>query len=193
MAIDVTREDFWRAQHISEDSFWLTGTRLAPLLVCYGLAEPEGLDITEIGVGLRYVTKALAARNRVTAVDLIEEAIAPTRAYSTGLLIHDLQQARPADLAICHLVFQHCASDMVARILDVPLKPDGVFAFQTVYLLDRDDGGWDPLRIVWHPREEILTLAEKANLVPFWENYAETAFDGAAVGVSYFKCRRRTT
>lgn len=186
----MTREGFWRVNHLGGDSFWLTGTRLDDLLTCYELSPPESLCITEIGVGLRYATKELAKLNRVTAVDIVEEAIAPTRAYATALLTGDLRKAPPADLVFCHLVFQHCDSAEVGRLLHAPLKQGGVFACQTVYLLGPDEGGWDPLRIVWHPREEVLELARSAGLAPIWENAAETKFDGARIGVSYLKCRK---
>ncbi len=188
----MDRAAFWKANHLAADPFWLTGSSLNDLLAAYKLPAPEGLDVTEIGVGIGHATRALAQANRVTAVDVVEEALYPLAATARTLLTGDLQKAAPADLAFCHLVFQHCDTETVGRLLRAPLKPGGTFAFQTAYLLDplTDGEGWDPLRVVWHPRDEVLALAEAAGLVPFWEESTMHPCDGVAVGWSCFKARR---
>lgn len=189
----MDRAAFWKVNHTRRDPFWLTGSSLDDLLSAYKLPAPVGLDVTEIGVGLGHATRALAQVNRVTAVDVVEEAVAPLRdVVATTLLTPNLQKAAPADLAFCHLVFQHCDTETVEHLLGAPLKPGGTFAFQTAYLLDplTDGEGWDPERVVWHPREEVLALAAKRGLVIEWERRTETVFDGARVGSSFFKARR---
>ncbi len=189
----MDRAAFWRENHLAKGDYWLTGSHLPDLLSLYEIDPPSDLDITEIGVGLRRMTEALARNNRVTAVDIVEEAIAPTRAYATALLTTDLQKAAPADLVFCHLVFQHCDSDEVGRLLQAPLKPGGMFAFQTAYLISPDDGEWDPLRIVWHPRGEVIGLAKAAGLVPFWERSREYPWENSRVGWTWFKCKKEKT
>jgi predicted TPR repeat methyltransferase len=187
----MQRADFWRIQHQAQDKFWLTGTSLDLLLSFYDLPRPIDQDVTEIGVGLGYCTRALANQpNRVTAIDIVEEALTPLRPIARTLLTSELQKAPLADLAICHLVFQHCDTDTVDRLLAVPLKINGIFAFQTAYLLDSNATGWDPLRVVWHSRDEVITLAKKNGLSIELEKQTETMMDGELVGSSFFKARK---
>jgi hypothetical protein len=186
----MEREEFWRMQHQAQDAFWLTGTPLDLLLSFYDLPKPKDQDVTEIGVGLGYCTRELANQNRVTAVDVVAEALNPLRSITRTLLTPDLQKATSADLAICHLVFQHCDTGTVDWLLSTPMKISGVFAFQTAYLLDQSVTLWDPLRVVWHPRDEVIGLAQKHGLVIEWERQVESMMDGERVGSSFFKARK---
>lgn len=193
--MSVRQEDFWRENHRRKDQFWLTGTDLSTLLSIYELAMPVGLDVTEIGVGLGIATHELAKHNRLTAVDISEEALALSRSLGAAVVKHvsKLHEASPADLVICHLVFQHCETNMVDHLLSAPLKPTGVYAFQTAYPLfgQADTGGWDPIEIMWHTRDEVVGLARMRGLIPFWERSKESAVvRGVQIGWSVIKCHK---
>jgi hypothetical protein len=92
----------------------------------------------EIGVGRGELTRYLAARGViVTAVDIADEALRPLEPLVLTYNVAELAEAPPVDIAICHLVLQHCSDAAVEHIFrNVPLVPDtsprgpGMFSFQ---------------------------------------------------------------
>lgn len=130
--------EFWSKQHLAADALWLTGTPLASVLAPYGMNWVKDLDVTEIGVGLGLATREFAKLgNRVSAVDIVPAALDRVKACTVAqFLVGQMARAAPADLAVAHLVFQHCALSMVQFIIEsVQLKPGGLFLCQTAEML----------------------------------------------------------
>jgi len=192
-SVQPTLSEFWRSCHEQQDQEWLTGSALDNYLDLYDLPRPVGLDVTEIGVGLGTATRALALKNRVTAVDIVPEALVDLPC--PGLLVDLLDLAPPADLAICHLVFQHCTPHEVARLMRVPLKRDGVFAFQFAWV-----GNWvknrmtsrdlSEGRLVWHTPDDIYSVMHSTGLAPVWYRGQKHNYRGDAIHWGLMKARR---
>lgn len=190
--------EFWRACHARQDIEWLTGTNLDSYLRWYELEPPVGLDVTEIGIGLGMATRQLSERNRVTAVDIAPEALSGLPC--SGLLLGALPDAPPADLAICHLVLQHCTLEDAARIMGVPLKPGGVFAFQFAYTNPFKSGDAFTSkftradvaagRLFWHRPAEIYEPMHAAGLVPFWLKTVKHVWRGDEITWGLVKATR---
>lgn len=131
--------DFWDTQHEKESRVWLTCTPPKVMLQQHGLVAPEGQTVLDIGVGDGSFSRFCAEKgNRIIACDISSLAldrlsdVAKVRCSPGGL-----GSAPVADLAVCHLVFQHCTDKEVAHILrTVRLKPDGLFSFQFASLVN---------------------------------------------------------
>lgn len=126
---------FWEEKHSIDDNWWLTGTSIGNLLHYHELAEDYLTDkkILEIGVGLGTCTKELNKLGKeLFCCDVAESALERIKEYSTKQFISsDLNLIPPVDVAICHLVFQHCTDLEIERIInDVNLTNDGIFSFQ---------------------------------------------------------------
>lgn len=76
--------------------------------------------------------------NQVAGVDISPIALERVKDYvDESWLVKDLNKCSEVDLAISHLVFQHCDDEMVLHILkNVPLKKGGMFSFQFAELID---------------------------------------------------------
>lgn len=127
---------FWNTHHVNSDNFWLTGSNLHEVLHYHNIEESIliGKDVLEIGVGLGKMTHELSrvARN-VYASDISEVGLNKVKAITKKtVLSKDIVTLPPVDIAICHLVFQHCPDEEIHRIIkEVNLKDDtGVLFFQ---------------------------------------------------------------
>lgn len=179
--------EFWSSRHHAGDHEWLTGTTLGEYLRWYDLVRPIGIDITEIGVGLGCATRELAEHNRVTAVDVVAPALHGLPC--DVLLAQEIRSARPADLAICHLVAQHCTRDEVEHLLTVPLR--GTLAFQIATPVSiksrqtlKDMGAG---RLHWHDPEDIRWLIGDAGLLTVWERTVRHVWRGDPIDWHLFK------
>jgi hypothetical protein len=108
-------------------------------------------QIMEIGIGDGSLVRHFAQYHKVTAVDIAPSALTQVADVSAGVLTGDME-ALPGgfyNLAIAHLVLQHCEDDMVKHIVKQTLrvlKRSGAFSFQFAFLAWGDklmpDGGW---------------------------------------------------
>jgi hypothetical protein len=90
-------------------------------------------SILEIGIGLGNCAKEFIKHtNNYHCCDISQSALDKVKNYAKStFLTHELKNAEPVDLAICHLVFVHCADDEVLRIInDVNLTENGQLMFQ---------------------------------------------------------------
>lgn len=191
-----TSEEFWTEKHVANSHYWLTGSSLASISTLYGQAVPSAQDVTEVGVGFGTVTQALhQLGNRVTAVDIVPEALTRVREVSTAqVLVADLAKATPADWALAHLVFQHCDVSMLAYIIHtLPLKAGGTFLCQTARLLRGSpalDAAAKDGRLFWHAPDLVADLMIGTGLQVEHTKGADYEFDGAAVGWDLFVARK---
>lgn len=136
-------KDFWESKHKVSDNFWLTGSSLAEIMNLHNLTFSDLKDkkILEIGVGLGNLSKELVNyTDNLISCDISEQALLNvSNKVKSKYLTTDLNKIEPVDLAICHLVFQHCIDEEVGRIInDVVLKDDGIFTFQFAFLRDNE-------------------------------------------------------
>lgn len=128
-------KEFWEGHHEKKTPLWLTGSTLARLCSVHGIAPPKGKIVLEVGVGQGHATRELAKDNLVHAVDISQVALDNLPGHIQKHLTCDMVEIpRFVDLAICHLVLQHCEDDAVEFILKETirtLKPDGVFVLQS--------------------------------------------------------------
>lgn len=132
--------DFWEAKHKTDDKLWLTGSGIRDHFKYHGIDASafEGKTVLEIGVGLGIASRKMSRMcSKLYCSDISQEALDRVKSFSSTSLSADLASVPPVDFAICHLVFQHCTDDEVARIIqDVNLTENGVFSFQFAYLGD---------------------------------------------------------
>jgi len=126
---------FWNNHHLNNDNFWLTGSDLSEINQWHCINDEmlSNKDVLEIGVGLGKMTHELSkvAKN-IYASDISEVGLDRIKAIAKKtVLSKDIATLPPVDIAICHLVFQHCSDEEIQRIInDVNLKEDGIFYFQ---------------------------------------------------------------
>jgi hypothetical protein len=136
-------KDFWESKHKAKKKFWLTGSSLLNIMNFHKLNEVDIKDkkILEIGVGLGNLSKELINyTDKLICCDISEKALSSVSDKVTKkYLTTDLNKIEPVDLAICHLVFQHCIDKEVERIInDVVLSDEGTFTFQFAYIRDNE-------------------------------------------------------
>jgi len=133
-------KEFWNRVHRKNQSLWITGSAPESVYNFHSFpSEVEGKAIMEIGVGTGGSIKHLSKKNDVYAIDICEEALGRVSDISTVAFTKDMRTLGDGfiDLALCHLVFQHCDDDMVEFIISnvmYALREDGVFHFQFAHL-----------------------------------------------------------
>ena len=128
----MATKEFWDEKHEKKDIFWLTNSRPTNVLCIHKLAIPLSAIVLDIGVGLGGFARWCHSRgNKVVSCDISEAALAKVNGVADAVLISDLATVGPVDIAVCHLVFQHCYDEQILHILqNVKLTPGGVFSFQ---------------------------------------------------------------
>ena len=126
---------FWETQHSKNDTTWLTGTTLAPLLSRHNLTIDvlKNKKILEIGIGLGHCSQEFVHHtDTLYCADISQTALDRVQHLATQtFLTNDIAHAPAVDLAISHLVFVHCTDAETQRIInDVNLTDDGFFSFQ---------------------------------------------------------------
>jgi SAM-dependent methyltransferase len=135
---------FWEDKHGVSDRYWLTGSSLKEIMALHDISYDEltNKDVLEIGVGLgnlshdvvKYTDKLICCDISETALSNVSDMV------SEKHLTSQLNKIKPVDLAICHLVFQHCTNEEIKRIInDVVLKDGGIFTFQFAFLRDGEE------------------------------------------------------
>lgn len=191
----MTTEAFWDEKHRASDIYWLTGSTLPQLAALYQLTLTPGDRATEVGVGTGSCTRGLVqAGYEVSAVDVSRVALSRVNGVAPCYHVDDLAQVPAADLALCHLVFQHASDEQVQRILaTTPLAPGGIFAFQTAWMTAPAVGLKDDMHgLIWHTWSQVRDMAERARLQVFWERSMAFVIKGDTVLWGIFKARRLT-
>jgi SAM-dependent methyltransferase len=129
-------KNFWENKHYSDDVYWLTGTPLSCILNYHNLKNEYfyNKSFLEIGVGSGTLAKDLRPTvMEYHCCDISENALRNLpEEVNSKWLTRDLNKIPPVDIALCHLVFQHCDDDEVCRIIeDVNLKDGGTFLIQS--------------------------------------------------------------
>ena len=146
-------KDFWDTKHQASDRFWLTGSSLGGIMSFHKLTEEDirNKKILEIGVGLGNLSKELVNyTDELICCDISENALSNVSDKVTKkYLTTDLNKIEPVDLAICHLVFQHCTDEEIERIInDVVLTDKGTFTFQFAYLRDNEPPNQNVMNLI---------------------------------------------
>jgi glycosyltransferase involved in cell wall biosynthesis len=132
-------ETFWNDKHSTTDRYWLTGSSAEQVL---GFHQVVGefhrcKSFLDIGVGFGGMSRHAKSKGKyVVACDISMVALQRLKgiASETHMIVQD---ASPVDLAVCHLVFQHCDDIVVSSIIkEVKLTPQGIFSFQFACLRD---------------------------------------------------------
>jgi SAM-dependent methyltransferase len=131
---------FWEEKHRVRDTYWLTGTQAHDILNMHNIPMDMSFhSALDIGVGFGYLTRFFHQQKKtVYACDISPIALNNIRSFTAGTFVtNELAKVPPVDLAICHLVFQHCNDAEIHRIIqDVNLTPTGIFSFQFAFLRD---------------------------------------------------------
>jgi predicted TPR repeat methyltransferase len=134
-------KNFWENKHTNADRWWLTGTQFDSLLEFHDLSQEDikNKKVLEIGVGLGICTQTLyKLADELFCADISEVALERVKPFSK-LQYHtnDIKLIPSVDIAVCHLVFQHCTDLEITRIInDVNLTDAGIFSFQFASLKD---------------------------------------------------------
>jgi len=119
----------WDDIHNSNSGEWLGGSPPTDVLAIHGIGIlPQ--YVMDIGIGNGDMSRFLLSQQCVvTSVDVSSYAL--NKSPAPGVLTKDLSTCPPVDLAICHLVLQHCEDEDVIQIVrDVPLGPNAVLSLQ---------------------------------------------------------------
>lgn len=130
-------KEFWEEKHKEDNRYWLTDSEPDYVYKLHGLKifMPQQ-NILEIGVGTgRSIRKLAEWRHKVFAVDISETALEKIKSHAIPIQIYE-KNAWPKniiDIALCHLVFQHCNDNDFEYLLRMTLESlvsDGFFTFQ---------------------------------------------------------------
>ena len=131
---------FWEENHRTQDNYWLTGSLGHDIFNMHRIpADISYTSALDIGVGFGHLIRYFHNQGKtVYGCDISPIALNSVRSLTAGTyLTNELANAPPVDLAICHLVFQHCIDTEIHRIIrDVNLTPTGTFSFQFAFLRD---------------------------------------------------------
>lgn len=131
--INKVAAGFWDNMHSSTDKYWLTGSTPKQVIEAHKVTSEFNTckSFLDIGVGFGDMSRHAKAQGKyVVACDISSIALSKLKGVADET--HNLVCNAPAvDLAVCHLVFQHCDNSVVASIIrDIKLKPNGLFSFQ---------------------------------------------------------------
>lgn len=154
-------KEFWEKKHFNKEKYWLTGSKLVEIMSYHDLFDEiivknnKKNKILEIGVGMGNLIKELKDYYGIIfGCDISEKALNNVKHLANKtFLTNELNKIPPVDLAICHLVFQHCDDEMVKFIIqNVNLSNKGTFCFQFAELqgepnkiLKKNLGGDNPM------------------------------------------------
>jgi len=127
----ATRE-FWEEQHRKANVLWLTHSNPLNVIRTHGLTISPDVRVLDIGVGSGGFARWCHRQgNKVVSCDISEKALDKVKDVADTVLIDDIGSIGVVDLAVCHLVFQHCTDEQILHILNnVRLSHRGLFSFQ---------------------------------------------------------------
>jgi len=133
--------EFWKNVHENNYRKYL-GLYPPKRVLAYHKIDPKSLvrkRVMDLGVGDGSMCAYLQAIDaEPVAIDIVEEAICNIECEK--YLSNDIKECPPVDVAIGHLLFQHCEDDEMSRILeDIQLKPGGYISFQIADLTEDGD------------------------------------------------------
>jgi len=132
-------ETFWEEKHATKNEYWLSGYKGAEILNLHNIDTTiSNIKALDIGIGFGYLSKYFHDNhNQVFSCDISTIALEAVKGFATTYQTKELSKIEPVDLAVCHLVFQHCTDDEMERIIrEVNLTKTGIFSFQFAFLRD---------------------------------------------------------
>lgn len=145
-------KQFWEQQHQDRNRASLSGCGMQETLEFLKLDDviQPGMRVLEVGVGLGYVTRDLAERHEVSAVDISKRALDSVRDTCENVWLDTEIENLPSDyfdIIICHNVAQHVPTPDLERLLQHiirSLRSQGVFALEYVRKTGVEDTGIEP-------------------------------------------------
>lgn len=135
-------QQFWEDNHIHNNPYWLSNSTPIDVLTLHNINyNVTGKKILDIGVGTGRMSQYLFSnKNKVFSSDISEVALNNVKDIAIPYHTTKLKDIEKVDIAICHLVFQHCTNQEVQRIInDVNLNDDGFFSFQFAFLRENEE------------------------------------------------------
>lgn len=152
-------EHFWEIKHKQSDDYWLTGSNPYHVLKEHDIHNYKEKIILDIGVGKGDFAKEISKYSKIISVDISYTALDKINNFAKTYHISKLKEIEPVDLAICHLVFQHCDNETIQNIInDINLKQDGFFSFQFAYL--REEPNKNVKQLINNKTHHFRTLEE---------------------------------
>ena len=133
-------KNFWELNHQNNDHYWLTGTQREEIERRHNINFNflKGKDFLEIGVGEGALSNSVPAEINYFCCDISENALnkLPSN-VKLKFLTSEIKKCPPVDVALCHLVFQHCDDKEIHRIIEeTNLKNSGFMSIQFAFLVD---------------------------------------------------------
>lgn len=158
---------FWDEKHLEDNATWLTGSSLEEIKHHYRLQDRDFADLLEIGVGtgslIEDIIKADIQCNYIPC-DISKQAL--VRFAGKKYLTTQLNKIRPVNLAIAHLVFQHCEPEEVERIINnVQLTSGGIFCFQVAVLRKKEELSDEAKECIEHGVLNFTTVKEVKEII----------------------------
>lgn len=130
-------KNFWNIQH-ETGKHWIGNSPFQKVVEYHqlNLSNYKNKKILEIGVGSGdFIKNIKNFTDNTYAADISDIALEKLKNYAEIFSTDDLIKIPEVDLAICHLVFQHCSDEEIERIInEVQLSNEGIFSFQYAYL-----------------------------------------------------------
>lgn len=160
-------DTFWDKHHSVNSEYWLSNYNMDMILKSHDIDKNiNGIEVLDIGIGTGIFSKELYNKhNYVISCDISDVALKKIKPF-VNETIHttELKNAKPVDLAICNLVFQHCNDTEIERIIqDVQLKKNGIFSFQFAFL--RETPNENVLRLIKNGSHYFRSLDDIKNMI----------------------------
>jgi len=163
--------EFWEDKHSTKDKYWLTDSNAQEVLKMHGVLPEFGKCKTflDVGVGFGGMTKYVKAKKKhVTSTDISRTALDHLKDVpDKTILINEVSSVEPVDLAVCHLVLQHCNNETITKIMnDVPIKDDtGILSVQFACLRPGDKPNKNVQNLLKNGTHYLRSLEEFKELV----------------------------
>lgn len=126
----------WDKAHSINDKWMLTNSSALEMCKLHNITIPHLKLVMEIGIGFgNFIKECNERENATIAIDISQIALDRVKFFSDTYLTKNMISISNniVDLAVCHLVFQHCKEEIVEFIISNTiriLKPNGIFSFQ---------------------------------------------------------------
>lgn len=135
----IKNKEFWEVAHKDNNQYWLTNSNPWHVYDLHNLTMDltrSKYNVLEIGVGTGKSIMILSELHNVYAVDIAYKALERVELFVTAIQTYDIAKwpKNKIDIALCHLVFQHCDDDsfgfLIQQVLE-SLTCNGYFTFQS--------------------------------------------------------------